>query len=71
MYRTNTTFISIFVANKQIQMKKIYISVLTALTIGLSANSQVLGILNPTFGNGGSSILSPVSPTNFDNAQDV
>jgi uncharacterized delta-60 repeat protein len=52
-------------------MKKIYFSIFTALSLGFSASSQVLGILDPTFGNGGTSILSPVSPTNFDNAQDV
>jgi uncharacterized delta-60 repeat protein len=71
MYLRNTFIISIFVANNQYQMKKIYISIFTALTIGFSANSQVLGILDPTFGDGGTSILSPVSSTNFDNAQDL
>ncbi|MFM1999701.1 MAG: hypothetical protein RL204_1648 [Bacteroidota bacterium] len=52
-------------------MRKLYISIFAALAINVSSNAQVLGILDPTFGTGGSSILSPVSPTNFDNAQDV
>jgi uncharacterized delta-60 repeat protein len=52
-------------------MRKLYISIFAVLAINVSSNAQVLGILDPTFGTGGSSILSPVSPTNFDNAQDV
>ena len=52
-------------------MRKLYISFFAALALNVSSNAQVLGILDPTFGNGGTSILSPVSPTYFDNAQDV
>jgi uncharacterized delta-60 repeat protein len=52
-------------------MRKLYISFFAALAINVSSNAQVLGILDPTFADGGTSVISPVSPTNFDNAQDL
>ena len=52
-------------------MRKLYISFFAALAINVSSNAQALGILDPTFGNGGTSILSPTSPASFDNAQDL
>jgi uncharacterized delta-60 repeat protein len=61
----------IFVTNNQPFMRKIYISIFAALALNVSSNAQVLGILDPTFGAGGTSLLSPVTSTNFDNAQDL